>query len=87
MKNLKSWGYLAIITLLWWGVLYPEFSLTAENIRMVDENGTVYECEISDYEAAQLVMNANGENVIIKSRLLEWLKEWSFDTNEEGCTD
>lgn len=87
MREIKNWGYLAIITLLWWGVIYPEFSITGDNCRIVDENGTVYECEISDRELAEEVMNADANDILIKSRFWELLKEWSRSTHEEECTD
>lgn len=85
MKNMKSWGYLAIITMLWWGVIYPEFSLTGDNCCITDETGMVY--EISNEALADEIMNADSEQIVIKSRFWELLKEWSRSTHEEECKD
>lgn len=87
MKDIKKWSYLAIITLLWWGVLYPEFSLTADNCRIVDENGVVYEYEIPYGALAEEVMNADTDRVVIKSRFFALLEEWSRGIHEEECAD
>lgn len=87
MRDIKKWSYFAIITLLWWGVMYPEFSITGDNCRLTDENGVVYECDGSDCALAETVMNAEAEQVVIKSRFLELLKEWSRGVQDEECTD
>lgn len=63
--------------LLLWLVMYPEFSITADCCRIVDENGQVIECEMTDRELAIAVLEAEEDEIVIKSKLWELITEWS----------
>lgn len=72
----------------WWGVLYPELSLTEDTYRMWKvENGVL--TEVSDTEelcATQIYYNllsAEPEQIKIKSRLLETLAAYLEKDKEE----
>ncbi len=69
--------------LLLWLVMYPEFSITADCCRVVDENGQVVECNLTDRELAIAVLEAGEDEIVVKSKLWELLTEWS-EANENG---
>lgn len=58
---------------IWWGVLYPELCFTEntyEQIIFVDGQEVVLEeKDVKD------ILNATGDEVVVKSRLLEWLEQ------------
>lgn len=62
-----------IVTLIWWGVLYPELCFTEGTFQQVivtdGEERAVEEACYRD------IMDASGDEIVIKSRLLEWLEE------------
>ncbi len=72
-----------IAVLLLWLVMYPEFSITGGACRIVDENGQEIECNLTDRELAIAVLEADKDQVIIKSKLWELITEWSAE-NESG---
>lgn len=59
--------------LTWWGVLYPELCFTEgtyEQIVIVDgEEIVLKEADCRD------ILHAAGDEVVVRSRLLEWLEE------------
>lgn len=63
----------ALFALTWWGVLYPELCFTEstyEQIVIVDgEEIVLEETDCRD------ILHAAGDEVVVKSRLLEWLEE------------
>lgn len=73
---------LAFVLVLWL-VMYPEFSITADCCRIVDENGQLVECELTERELAIAVLEADGDEIVIKSKIWEMISEWS-DKNETG---
>lgn len=62
-----------LFALMWWGVLYPELCFTDntyEQIVIVDgEEIVLEETDCRD------LLHATGDEVVVKSRLLEWLEE------------
>ncbi len=72
-----------VAVLLLWLVMYPEFSITADCCRVVDENGQVVECDLTDRELAIAVLEAEEDEIVIKSKLWELITEWS-ETNDNG---
>ena len=65
-----------LLVLLLWLVMYPEFSITGECCRIVDENGEVIECELTDRELAIAVLEAESDEIVIKSKVWELITEW-----------
>lgn len=72
-------AYVMAFVVLIWFVMYPEFSLTADCVRVVDADGRTMECELTDRELAIAVLEAEDDEIVIKSRLLEWITQWSKD--------
>jgi hypothetical protein len=61
----------------WWGMIYPDFALTADNCHVVDENGeTVTVEKTTGTELYRNVLQADREHVVFKSRAVEALKQW-----------
>lgn len=64
---------LIVLAFAWWGILYPELCFTEDTVQQVivadGETRTVRE---NDYKE---IMNAAGDEIVIGSRLLEWLEE------------
>ena len=84
-KRYRDIAYVMAFVVLIWFVMYPEFSLTADCIRVVDENGEETAYELTDRELALAVLEAEGDEIVIKSRILEWITQWSEDLNAEKC--
>ena len=84
-KRRKDIAYAIAFMALIWFVMYPEFSLTADCVRVVDENGQIVECELTDRELALAVLEAKDDEIVIKSRFLEWITQWSENLNAEEC--
>ena len=64
---------IGIFAFVWWGILYPELCFTEntyEQIIIVD--GEEVEGTQSDYRD---VLGASGEQIVIKSRLWEWIEK------------
>lgn len=86
-KECKQWihskqreiAYTVAFVLLIWFVMYPEFSITSECCNVVDESGQVIEHEMTDRELALAVMEAEEDEIIIKSRFWELITQWSED--------
>lgn len=63
----------SIFALAWWGILYPELCFTEETFEQVvteEEFQGMTEQEIYEH-----LLEASGDEVVIRSRLLEWLEE------------
>lgn len=62
-----------ITALAWWGVLYPELCFTENTcVQVIVSQGQEIVLEQSDYQG---ILNASGDEVIVRSRLLEWLEQ------------
>ena len=61
-----------VFAFVWWGILYPELCFTEntyEQVIIMDDEEA--EDEQSDYRD---VLNASGDQIVIKSRFWEWIK-------------
>lgn len=74
-------AYTVAFVLLIWFVMYPEFSITSECCKVVDENGQAIEHEMTDRELALAVMEAEDGEIIIKSRFWEMIIQWSEEVH------
>ena len=62
-----------VFAFVWWGILYPELCFTGntyEQVIIVD--GEEVEAEQAGYRS---VLSASGNELVIKSRLWEWLEQ------------
>lgn len=58
---------LGVMALVWWCVFYPELCFPRDTYEVVDDSNTATE----DYPK---ILQADDEQIVIGSRLLEWLK-------------
>lgn len=76
----------------WWGILYPELTMTPDTYRIVDETGSVQNTEEVlewdfDSDIYWKVLNADRSQVRFKSRLLTGLNaftDYRRGSNESG---
>lgn len=58
----------------WWGLLYPEFTLTADTVKIICEDETGEELSEEEIEIDSSLyldlLNAGGKNIRFRSRLL-----------------
>lgn len=74
--NAVRLGYCMGTVLLIWLVMYPEYSLTSDHCRIVDENGQEIPWECSEHEMAVAVLEADTDEIVFKSKFWEMLTEW-----------
>lgn len=70
-----------MLALTWWGVLYPELCFTDntyEQVIVVD--GEEFILEEKEYRD---ILNAAGDEVVVRSRLLEWLEQILHKESDE----
>lgn len=72
-------GYCLGAVLLIWLVMYPEYSLTSEACRIVDENGQEIPWECSEHDMAVAVLEADADEIVFKSKIWEMITEWGDD--------
>lgn len=63
----------------WWGTFYPEFTLTSDTCRIVDESGSYIETD-DDYSRIELygdILQAGRSHIRPRSRLLSAIKDLS----------
>ena len=59
-----------------WGLLYPELCFTEDTFRQVIvEDGEVITVKEACYRE---ILDAEGDDIVIESRLLEWLEEMKW---------
>lgn len=62
-----------VMALAWWGLLYPELCFTDSTCAQITvTDGQEIEAGQADYRD---VLNATGDEIVVGSRLLEWLQE------------
>lgn len=71
----NKWRTLAVsvFAVAWWGILYPELCFTEETFEQVvvtEEFQGMTQQEIYGH-----LLKASGDEVVIKSRFLEWYQE------------
>lgn len=65
-----------IFALVWWGILYPELCFTEDTFqKVIVADGREQAVDKADYRD---ILDAAGDEIVIRSRLLEWLEqqEW-----------
>lgn len=73
---------IAFVFILWL-VMYPEFSITGDCCRIVDENGQVVTLDMTERELAVAVLEAEDDEIVIKSQIWEMITEWR-EENDTG---
>lgn len=72
------------LALIWWGMLYPELCFPKDTYEIVSDGKEIL-AEDMDVEmlaerfadeSCRGLLYADGEQVIVKSRFLEWLKQY-----------
>ena len=67
---------LVFFAFAWWGLLYPELCFTEDTFRQVIvEDGEVITVKEACYRE---ILDAEGDDIVIESRLLEWLEEMEW---------
>ena len=67
---------LVFFAFAWWGLLYPELCFTEDTFRQVIvEDGEVITVKAACYRE---ILDAEGDDIVIESRLLEWLEEMKW---------
>ena len=67
---------LVFFAFTWWGLLYPELCFTEDTFRQVIvEDGEVITVKEACYRE---ILDAEGDDIVIESRLLEWLEEMKW---------
>ena len=62
-----------VFALAWWGIFYPELCFSDNTYTQVEVvDGQEIEIEQSDH---QDILNASGDEIVIKSKLLEWIEK------------
>lgn len=85
-KNINAWVCKACFVCAvfcaafgWWGVLYPELTMTQDTYRILSEDGSVEETanlrEKEDMIYIE-ILNAGSGKVRFRSRLITELSEW-----------
>lgn len=63
----------SILAFAWWGLLYPELCFTENTYeQVIVSQGQEIVTEHADY---QEILNASGNEIVVRSRFLEWLEE------------
>ncbi len=72
----------------WWGLLYPELTMTPSTYRVVDENGTVLESEEMvewdfDRDIYREILEAEPEQIRFRSKLyMKWINYRNHENQE-----
>ena len=65
---------ISVFAVVWWCVFYPELCFPQDTYEAVYESGE--EADGADEEFCGGILQADGEQIIVKSRLLEALKRY-----------
>ena len=73
----------------WWGLLYPEFTLTADTVKIICEDETEEELSeeelMNDHSLYLDLLNAGGKNIRFRSKLLtELYSFWEVHSWEKS---
>lgn len=66
-----------VIALVWWCVLYPELCFPQDTYEVVYETKEAEGIEDATEESVTYpsILQADDEQIVVKSRLLEWLRQ------------
>jgi len=70
--NIRQTLLLWMLTLAFWGILYPEFSLGRDVY--VKYNEAAVRLQQDPQQDFWEILEGDSENIVIKSKLWEWLK-------------
>lgn len=60
----------------WWGILYPQLTMTPETYRIVSQDGVVQEERSMDDTIYEEILNADRDRIRFKSKLFTELSEY-----------
>lgn len=65
----------------WWGILYPELTMTADTYAVVGECGTVQDDEDmiewnSDNDIYQMLLESDGSKIRFRSKFFMQIEAW-----------
>lgn len=63
------------LAFVWWGVLYPELCFPRDTYEVMYEEAAGDTEMLSEEEICDRLLQAGEEQVIVKSRLLEWIRQ------------
>lgn len=71
----------------WWGILYPELTMTSDTYAVVSEHGTVQEAEDmiewnSREDIYQTLLETDGSRIRFRSKLLMQIESWMKQAKE-----
>ena len=69
MKKIRETVVIALMSVMFWGILYPQFNLTEDSYHCLQKQ------EKNPEEDFLSMLNAQKGEVIIKSRIWEWVKK------------
>lgn len=75
MKDLIMVSVIWFFMVAWWGTVCPEFAFTKECVEKINAESGLYE-EFLGEEDFLALLSCPREQIEVKSKLLEWLKEW-----------
>ena len=58
------------VACVWWGILYPELCFTDSTYEQVIVDDEEVDAEPENFRN---ILDASGDDIVIKSRLLEWI--------------
>ena len=79
-------GQLALLVVLsagWWGILYPNFSMTEETFETLEEEPSALSCSESFFA----MLEAEPDEIEIRSRFWEAILGERGKEDEQQCTD
>ena len=79
-------GQLALVAVLsagWWGILYPNFSMTEETFETSEEEPSALSCSESFFA----MLEAEPDEIEIRSRFWEAILGERGKEDEQQCTD
>lgn len=74
LREMLTGAAVSAFALLWWGVLYPELCFPKDTYEVIYETAGEEEA-LSEEEICSRLLHADEEQVIVMSRLFEWLKQ------------
>lgn len=74
LKAAITWVVTGMTAFVWWFLLYPELCFPEDTYEIEYDAGESKEA-LSDEEIYDMLMLSDEGHIVIKSRILEWLKK------------
>lgn len=74
LKAAITWVVTGMTAFVWWFLLYPELCFP-EDTYEIEYDAEEFEEALSDEEIYDMLMFSDEGHIVIKSRILEWLKK------------